>query len=517
MGPQLGQKESSGNGDSGLVTDGGNESKTPLPDLQLQDKKAQAMNEKANSDPPEVANALAHVEEEEEGISTKDTNNKTKSTSESALLNVEFSTSNPDKLVSAAQDETAQLLPGNPTDEAAVSGGAALSPSGGGLGSLLKGSPFEEEPSEKAGKLESSALSGNKSDPTLNKANSKTNGGGFSSKGPTEKQQAFSRPSAITTKKDAHIRPTARNAKSADEPNDTAKPAHSPVTKTTAGRQAPSKPSSPRQPLSKTSSPRQPIAPKGPLGPVDRDSTKAPVSKASRASTVSNGHTIGVAKPRISSLSSTAPAATRTGRTSPPSKPRPKSPTRTARLPASATASTASSAAKLGGAPPPRSPSRVSTTAGTKLGRKPSTLNKERTGTHPLAPSASTLSGVLKKSTRPSLSAPSQPNERPRSRTSIASSKLPEEGFLARMMRPTASSASKAHEKIEPKSPPKAAPAGFKRKSGGSDELKGKKTEEPQNPTREQDDIIPVANQGRAATNGSANGNRTSAEPISSQ
>lgn len=62
---------------------------------------------------------------------------------------------------------------------------------------------------------------------------------------------------------------------------------------------------------------------------------------------------------------------------------------------------------------------------------------------------------------------------------STAGSKAPDEGFLARMMRPTASSASKTHEKVEPKTPPKktaTSKAKMKRESTG---MNGKgKTEE---------------------------------------
>jgi len=63
---------------------------------------------------------------------------------------------------------------------------------------------------------------------------------------------------------------------------------------------------------------------------------------------------------------------------------------------------------------------------------------------------------------------------------STAGSKAPDEGFLARMMRPTASSASKTHEKVEPKTPPKKtaiSKSRTKRESTGMDR-KGKSEEE---------------------------------------
>ena len=131
---------------------------------------------------------------------------------------------------------------------------------------------------------------------------------------------------------------------------------------------------------------------------------------------------------------------------SPPSRIKPKSPTRPVRLPASATAQTASSAAKTGTSLS-RSPSRASTT-NPGLGRKPSTLKRER----PVAkvPAGST---IAKKASRPSLGQTKE-HDQPRSRSSTVS-KSTDSSFLARMMRPTTSSAQKTHEKTDIKSPPR--------------------------------------------------------------
>ena len=127
-------------------------------------------------------------------------------------------------------------------------------------------------------------------------------------------------------------------------------------------------------------------------------------------------------------------------------KPRPRSPTKPVRLPASATAQTASSAAKTGAAAPGRSPSRAATTT-TSLARKPSTLKRDKA-----PPTVS--SNLNKKTSRASLSgAPqSKTHEQPKSRVSTGTTTKPaDSSFLARMMRPTNSSASKVQDDVKHK------------------------------------------------------------------
>ncbi|KAI9816027.1 MAG: hypothetical protein M1827_002019 [Pycnora praestabilis] len=136
---------------------------------------------------------------------------------------------------------------------------------------------------------------------------------------------------------------------------------------------------------------------------------------------------------------------------SPKSKPRPKSPTRPIRLPASATAPTASSVAKTG-VPPAWSPSR---TGENNVQRKSSRAVRDKSITSRVA--SKTNPATRNNDTHPARSAPQHSMERPKSRVSTASTKASNEGFLARMMRPTASSASKTHEKNEVKLSPKRA------------------------------------------------------------
>ncbi|CAI7588603.1 unnamed protein product [Penicillium crustosum] len=126
------------------------------------------------------------------------------------------------------------------------------------------------------------------------------------------------------------------------------------------------------------------------------------------------------------------------------SKPGMKSPPRPTRVHGSGTTSTHASAAKQGSTG--ASSTRTTTSAST-LTRKPSSL-KSATGAQSRAttPSAS----IRRQSSRPSL---------PAHAANDTSAKPVNEGFLARMMRPTASSASKSHpqEKIDAKSVTKAA------------------------------------------------------------
>ncbi|KAJ5524349.1 hypothetical protein N7494_010999 [Penicillium frequentans] len=174
-----------------------------------------------------------------------------------------------------------------------------------------------------------------------------------------------------------------------------------------------------------------------------------------RANTLANKPSRASLNPATKSVSRTVRGSTPSQeplRTSPPNsaKSHTRSPTRPVRLPASMTAPTQASASRLGNAAPPTG--RTTTTAST-LTRKPSSL-KSAAGAGQTRPTAGSTAGVRRQSSRSSL--PPQPaQERPSSRTSDAGPKPATEGFLARMMRPTASSASKTHDRPEPKAPQK--------------------------------------------------------------
>lgn len=184
-------------------------------------------------------------------------------------------------------------------------------------------------------------------------------------------------------------------------------------------------------------------------------------STATKESTKERTSTLATKTSRAS-LNPAAKSTTRTTRgsttaqdaskSSPPSnKTRAKSPTKPVRLPSSMTAPTQASAARLGTSAP--SAGRTAT-SGSTLTRKPSSL-KSPAPTQARSAAGAT-SGVRRQASRPSL--PTQPaSERPSSRVSDggSSTKPVNEGFLARMMRPTASSASKSQDKTEAKPPQK--------------------------------------------------------------
>ncbi|CAC9892352.1 unnamed protein product [Aureobasidium pullulans] len=124
----------------------------------------------------------------------------------------------------------------------------------------------------------------------------------------------------------------------------------------------------------------------------------------------------------------------------PQSKPtRPRSPTRPIKVSSHLTAPTAASAARQD-----NQSSKPSVSVS-----KPAVNSRPQ----PRAPAAAT-----KPTARSSIASTSNPPKKTESKPAI-SSKGTDDSFLARMMRPTASSASKAHEKTEAKSPPKRTPS----------------------------------------------------------
>lgn len=333
------------------------------------------------------------------------------------------------------------------------------------LGKVLKGSPFKVE--ETSGvttpgpELSTSAepTDGAFEKPSKQDETPKMNGGLHkNTKAKADSKVTPNKPSAISTKKDDHKGQNASTAPPLSKSTKGSKPS-TPKTPSVPSQDLKSKHSSPRQAPSKTSSPKQVIPDKSAVGV----STRGPsaTTKASRASTAS-------APPskRAGSSSVKEPAAA--AFTS--KKPTPKSPPRPVRLPTSATAPTAASSAKLGGGTlaPSKSSGHAAAT-NTTIERKPSTLKKPAAASRGPPPTG-IASRYPKSGCRPSLPAASQPADRPKSRASTVASKPPDEGFLARMMRPTTSSASKAHDKLEPKSPPRKVPSAKPKRKSAAEE-----------------------------------------------
>ena len=315
------------------------------------------------------------------------------------------------------------------------------------VGSILKGSPFVEDgsqpkvngsPKKEAASKKSHAKVDSPKKPGAKEKTGQTTKASPSVKPSSNSNTANSRPLPISTKKESPASSKAPLSAKSGESKSSPKVSSAPKTPSTSiSHDSTAKITSPRQPVPK-SSPK--TASKDHATASTNAATEGTKQRSSRVPST-NGTASSAAK---SSATTSDPTKKLTSNSS---KPQPKSPTRPVRLPAAATSSTAASAAKLGG-PPSRSPSRAGTTAAARkapITKRDVPAIKSR----PAASTASATTQVRKKVSRPSL--PPQTQEHPKSRTSIT----PDESFLARMMRPTAASASKVHEKIETKSPPR--------------------------------------------------------------
>jgi hypothetical protein len=381
--------------------------------------------------------------------------------------------------------------------------GAADAP--GDLGNVLKGSPFEPIPSSgTVPAVSRPSETVDKGSANAEKEKDKPKPSPFANgKLPTHIKSrpsvkpASVKPSAITTKTEPQ--PHKSNAAPlSSQSNKSAKPI-TPKTPTMQSQQSGSKATSPVVTQSKAAVSKPSVPVEKPNKNNAQEVEKQPTKKPSRASLATQGPRA-EAKPRQPVVSTSQPtkrAAPVTASKHPPStnstsvssqvktsapsspnsskRPHPKSPTRPVPLPASATAPTAASAAKLGGNAPSRSPSRAST-VGAGIERKLSTLKKDRPSAVTRAPPSALAPGLQKKASRPSLPTGSQAGDRPKSRASTAA----DDSFLARMMRPTTSSAMKTHEKVETKSPPRKTHHATKpkRKSEASAESKSKGQED---------------------------------------
>lgn len=386
------------------------------------------------------------------------------------IKNAVYSAANPDEPDSTAEDNTAAMLPSDPKEAAAVSGGAALGGETSPLGSILKGSPFEQD--AKKGEAPSPGEPTQSSEQQA-KSSSTLMTNGKPKEVPAQKagqpsSKIASRPSAIGRKS------AAQPASLTKEKSET-----KPQTSTFSAPITPKDAATPsEQPLSKQISPKSALSQE-----IKEDALKDPKkTNAERPSRPS------VAPKASAAASKPVPKlGKKPGPTSPPSiaKPHPKSPIRPVRLPGSATAPTAASAARLDPIPPPTAKSR------------------DRVPSNPTS--------LRQKPARTSLPAGSKPAEKakdkPKSRLSTASSKAPEGSFLDRMMRPTQSSSQKTHEKVEAKSPPKKTNGvRSKRKSDASEKAKSENAEAKGEQPTESASSTPVQVPDDSSESPSANG-----------
>ena len=471
MGSELGMKEVEGSSNA-VAGDGSGDTKpVTMNGNTLEERKTNGHVAQNNDPSPEIT---AKEEQLHNGSGTEKTNVTGKS-EETAGGVADISSNKP---ISTVEDDTSGMPPADSKVEEAVSGGAALADETQGLGSILKGSAFEQQDEAKAAETPipfwsmvsepqtqqdetetedtlvpfwSTASKPQKipfkqaKAPSTGAANGKSTDAQTTKPGSQSKGKADSRPATIETK--AATRPAPSNATEksggqSQKSNPTGSP--TPNSPTTYGK----------QPMSATAPPKA-APPKE--AKKDAREIKKPANRLSTAPKLPTTVTASKPAPKPApAISTTSKPIKKPSPTSPSAfvKPGPKSPTRPVRLPGSATAPTAASAAKLD----------VASTA-SKV--------QERASSN----SASTR--LKPKSSRASLPAGSKLAEKKsHSRLSTASSKAPEGSFLERMMRPTASSASKAHEKAEGKIPPKKAPGMKpKRTSVGSEKSKSENIE----------------------------------------
>jgi hypothetical protein len=434
---------------------------------------------------PEDVSEVVHEEpqKEEPKIETEETEEALKEEAKEESKEVEEKpttsaplvslSDNPDKIETEVQEE-AVLKPADPEDEAAVSGGKALTPPAEDLRaeepspSVTEPSPAAAEPSvvttKAAGSPMKSKVNGRpvanakiatKKPPKISTTKAAGNAA-YSSMSPLIKSPGFARlPKTPTTPRAVSLTSKARSpAPVSRSPAPTSKspaPASKSPTPTqdllkpTAPKTAATKPVAPKTvaPKAATTTPK-PAAPK--VTPAVNQPIRAPVAKTSRSSLRPSVTATAPPKPKAPVTETKKPAPRPLASAHPPNpahkestattstggfkKPKPKSPTRPVRLPSHLTAQTAASAAKHGDEAPVQ-----------KLVRKPSTTRQ----------TPKTALPARKISSRASLAPTTAPAKRPESRTSTKGGA--DEGFLARMMRPTNASASKTHDK--PVSPPR--------------------------------------------------------------
>ncbi|KAI6885173.1 hypothetical protein KC360_g3824 [Hortaea werneckii] len=345
---------------------------------------------------------------------------------------------NPDKPTTAAEEEPVEMRPAEPANEEAVSGGQALPPVTEDLRhnevqqSGAAASAAVETPEPKAPEAQATATQAAATEAPAAEAPSAESvpTGPLATEPPVNEAPATAQldKAAQSAKKPE---PEPKETTSAKSPSTAAKASPKPTQSASTTRSSTGGSKSPAATRKPASAPSEAPKPKQPVKKPSRTSLTAPT-----ASSTSKAHSTD----RTSSTSSKPPTAAK------PETSKPKT-TKPMDLPSRLTAPTASSRAKhepeSAQAPAPR-PSAASS--------KPSAALKPKPKPTPTTSSA-----------RPTPRSSLAPSQRPESRTSATSAPpkkpAPADGsFLERMMRPTAASANKTHDKhdkTEMKSPPR--------------------------------------------------------------
>ncbi len=321
-----------------------------------------------------------------------------------------------------------------------------------GLGAILKGSPFEGSPSQKSEQPSSATKTETpNSQHTEKKSPEKPKMNGNTSKmtpavdktQPKEQSAPKAEVDTDKTKKPTKPLPAALNTKAVapktkDSPT---MPKRSPVLQKKA-QQSPTTPNGhgpaikPRGGVSKVQGVMQSA------NKAKDERAKAEQSKSERAK---EGKTAAkdVKPPSVASkptVASKAHAQKQESTSAEPKQAKSPTTTRPVKLPAAATKPTAASAARQDANYESEEAAQATAERVSRMVGAPRVAN------------ATTRASLAKKSSRASLA---NGDDRPKTRTSTVH-KPADEGFLARMTRPTAASAQKTHEKVQVSSPPRA-------------------------------------------------------------
>ena len=334
----------------------------------------------------------------------------------------------------------------------------------GGLGSILKGSAFDGTPQKRPAEKKSPTKSSSpptkkKKAPSSPRVSSKAAEPARKLQSPKEKPSASPR-MTVSANSDAkpsnHSHPTPKNKASPASPRSprleksSPKTSTSPATAKSMVRGGPAKMQGVMDSAKRASEGREALKKEQPK-PVPKKESESEVRSVLERKTApkpaAKTDSEKLSKPKVNGVKKEPESEVRANvngvkkeqvgsATTKPTSPR--APTRPGKLPSAATATTAAAAAKHDPQPPKQQPARKPAPRASL----PATQSRATSGT--------TASAAHKKSSRASLA--TNGNERGGSRVSL---NKPDDSFMARMMRPTASSAQKTHEKVQADSPPR--------------------------------------------------------------
>lgn len=382
-------------------SEGAMESVASTPAVEVREDQAMGVIDHAASKLSEME--LPPPDEEEENKAKAQTEPKEQESTQTShdrnVLAENEPPANPDKPITGVEEERGSMKPALPDNENAVSGGEALPP----VAEDLR--PHNKTNETTPAKNEQLPQATPKAAPAK-----------------TAPQKSVSKP-AQNVQSPPSKAPVASTTSPRKATGDKPGSLNSTPPRKTPDASLKSPPSNPKSPSS-SKSPLSPIG--GPKQPMDRKSSRSSLTAPTAASSARGRRESNTVKPAA--------------------KPQPRETTKPINLPSHLTAPTAASRAR-----------HEPDTASKPAASRPSTTTsrappKTQVSTSKPAARSSTASARTSTAARPD-----SRTSAPAPRKSTASTAAPDSSFLERMMRPTASSAQKSHDKVtsEPKSPPR--------------------------------------------------------------